>query len=258
MAWLHVLRTQRFTISLINWGLVDFLWISVYMLAVLAFTAPDMYPSVVPLVFWAIIGFTLMGSPTWVIGNWMRHYVNMGIFEEHEMLKVNHTLFLAMRIIPSLSMALIAGLAASLFLYAITGVNPLAIQNPLLLAASLLAILAMATLYSLTLAYLSLYLGAPAPALDLLNFMLFIVGGIAVPVGSLPEPLRWLAIATPYSHPAEIMRHAIAGLEPYLGLHGEALASALMLATLILVLRLMERKALSKARREGVRGIGAT
>jgi len=257
-AWLHLIRTSRFIYSIINWGVVDFLWMSLYVLAALVFTEPSSYPVMVPTVFWALIAFSLMSTPIWTIGNWIRFYVNMGLFEEHELRSASHTLFLSMRSLPAIPMALVSALAASAFLYSVTHVNPLTAANPFLLLASLVSILLLSTLYSLTVAYLSLATQAPAPLLDFMNFFLFVAGGIAVPVARLPGPLRIVAILTPYSHPAELLRYSVVGMTPYMGVSGEALATLAFMGLMSGILIAVSRVTLARVRMWGIRGIGRT
>jgi ABC-2 type transport system permease protein len=256
--WLHALRTLKYTFSLINWGIVDFLWMSIYMLAVLAFTSPQKYPEVVPFIFWSIVAFSLMSTPVWTIGNWMSFYVNIGIFEEHELSNVDHKTFLVFRAIPSLPVTLVSALAAALLLYSVTHVNPLRVNNLALLILSLTLIFLMALFYSLIIAFLSLITSTPAPLLDFMNFFLFFAGGIAVPVASLPRPLRILALITPYSHPSEVLRYSVSLKRPYLGLSAELLISALYLLVLIVLVLVIARWALRSVKVRGLKGIGRT
>ena len=258
MLWLHLLRTSRFTLSLVNWGVIEFLWLSIYILGVLTFASPSEYQLIVPMVFWAVAAFGLMSTPVWTIGNWMKYYVNTGVFEEHELYNVSHSAFLALRSLPSIVLTLASLAVAWVFLRELTGINPMRVEDPLLLVFGLSFILLLATLYSLIIAFLSLYTEAPGPLLDFMNLLLFIIGGIAAPVERLPGPLKTVAIITPYSHPAEIIRYASVGYEPYLGLAREIIATigyTLLLALLVIII---SRKAIDKAKREGVKGIGRT
>lgn len=257
-AWVHTLRMRRLAFSLVNWGLVDFLWLSIYVFSVLAFADPESYADVVPSVFWAMVAFTLMSTPVWTVGNWARFYVSMGLLEEHEIAGASHSAFLALRSLPAIPMALVAGAGASALLYASTGVNPLRASHPAILAAGLAAILAQATLYSLVLAFAGMATRTPTPLLDFMNFFLFVAGGIAVPVSSLPGPLRVVALLTPYSHPSEIIRYSATGARPYLGLAGEALATLAYTAILALAAWAASRWALGRVKLWGAKGIGMT
>ncbi len=239
-----------------NWALVDGLWISIYVLGALTFASPSSYGVVAPMVFWAVLAWNLMSTPLWTIGNWTRFYIAMGVFEEHELAGASHSLFLSLRALPAIIVSLGTAAVVGGFIAYVTRAPILHVENLLLLAGSLAAITAMATLYSLTIAFLSLATRAPAPLLDFMNFLLFIAGGIAAPVSRLPGPVRAFAVATPYSHPAELMRMAAVGLKPYLEPRLEALLTVAWLAGLTLLWLAARRWALIRARREGVRGIG--
>jgi len=252
------LRHLRMKAAMASWGLSDAFWMLIFMLAALAFTSKGEWPLLVPVIYWSIVAWSLMSEPTWNIGEWARTYIVLGLFDENELAGMSHRLFLAARIIPSLAVSVMAASAALAILYSATGVNPLRAINPLLLAASLAAILAISTLYSLTLAWIGLTLRIPVPLLDVMNIFFFVVGGVAVDLSSMPEPMRIVALATPYSHPAELMRYAVSGDPPYLGLTGEAAATVAFIVLLAALESLAYRVALVRARRWGIKGLGFT
>ena len=256
--WAHLKRAYRMRFNMFSWAISDVLWLLIFIYAVLAFTDPGSYGTVVPVVYWSLVAWSLMSTPVWAIGNWVKSYVNLGLIDYNELSGMSHKVFMAMRALPSLCISLIAALAAAAFLYASTGVVPFKALNPLLLAAALASILAIATLYSLSISWAGLRLSVPAPLLDVMNRALFIGGGVAVDVEAIPWPLRLIAIATPYSHPAEIMRYAVAGNEPYLGLVGEALATLFFIALLYLAQEALYRSAMKKYQTTGVKGVGVT
>ncbi len=254
--WLHTIRTTRYMTSSMNWAISDGLWVTIYVLGALAFTNPSNYGIIVPMVFWAVMAWTLMSLPVWVIGNWVRFYIAMGVFDEHELAGVDHALFLSFRIIPLLILTIGTVSVVALFIYIVTGIVP-AVLNPLMLLFSLSMILLQATIYGLILAYASMVTEAPAPLLDFLNFFLFIAGGIAVPIRQLPTPLRAMALLTPYSYPAEILRLSVVpGYETYLPIGLEIFSIFSYTLILLLILLIIRRKVSWKVRREGVRGIG--
>lgn len=256
MAWLHLIRTTRYLYSMANWALVNGLWTSIYVLGALTFASPQSYPMVAPMIFWAVLAWSLMSTPVWTIGNWASYYINMGLYEEHEVAGASHSLFLSLRSLPALLVSLATAAVVGGFIAYTTGAPILRVDDPLLLAASLGALTLMAVLYSLILAFLSLSTRAPAPLLDFMNFFLFIAGGIAAPVSRLPGPLRLFALATPYSHPAELVRLAAVGQPTYLPPRVEALATIAWILALTLAWTVTRSLAVSRARREGVKGIG--
>lgn len=258
MLWAHMLRSYRMKLSLINWGLIDFLWLAIYIIAVIAFTSPESYQQVIPMVFWALVAWSFISMPTWSIGNWARFYINHGLFESHEISRASHALFLSLRIIPSMIMGLISVAAASIFLYLVTDTYPFRIMNIGLLAVSLAFLLLQSLFYSLTLAFLSIRLSTPAPLLDVMNLAVFIMGGVAVPVDAIPHPLRIIALLIPYSHPAEILRYSVVSRSPYLGLEIELMLAVAYTLILFIIMMATYRNSLYIARVRGVKGIGFT
>ncbi len=258
MLWLHLIRITRYIPGLVNWSVVDGLWISIYVLGAIMFTDPERYVEVAPLLFWAVFAWNLMSTPVWVVGNWSGFYINMGLYEEHEIAGASHSLFLSLRVIPSTIASLITAAVVGYMVYYVTGADVLAVREPLALVLSLASILALSLAYSLLLAYAAIVTQAPAPMLDFMNFILFIIGGVGVPVDSIPEQVRWIAVITPYSHPAEVMRWSITGREPYLGLAGEVLATIAFLAVAWATVYIASVLARRHARLYGVRGIGRT
>ena len=256
MLWLHLKRAVRYKYGLVNWGVIEFLYMAIYMLGALAFSSRSEWPQVSRYVFWGILAWSLVSTPTWTIGNWTRFYVNMGLWEQHELAQASHSLFLGLRIIPALITGVIGSLSAYLFIIATVGVNLAVKGSAILLAAMLLLLVVQAATYGLLLSYLSLLTSTPGPMLDVFNLLLFIVGGIGVPVASLPREARYIALVTPYSHAAELIRWTAMGTPPYLGVAGELLAGLATTAGLMATAYLVRVKAYKTARANGVKGIG--
>ena len=256
MLWLHLKRAVRYKYGLINWGIIEFLYMAIYMLGALAFTPRSEWGSVSQYVFWGVLAWTLVSTPTWTIGNWTQFYINMGLWEQHETIGASHSLFLSMRIIPAVIAGFIGSLSAYGFLYATVGGNIVLGGNLLLTLVFLLWLVFQATIYGLLLSYLSLLTSTPGPMLDVLNILLFIIGGIGIPVAKLPEGVRLFALFTPYSHASELVRWSAIGIEPYLGVMGEVVAGLLTTLGLGLTAWIVKVKAYGNARRNGIKGIG--
>ncbi|MCE4615019.1 MAG: ABC transporter permease [Desulfurococcales archaeon] len=256
MLWLHLKRAVRYKYGLINWGIIEFLYMAIYMLGALAFTPRDQWGGVSQYVFWGVLAWTLVSTPTWTIGNWAQFYINMGLWEQHETIGASHSLFLSMRIIPAIIAGFIGSITAYGFLYATVGGNLSLRGSVLLTLLFLLWLVLQSTIYGLLLSYLSLLTSTPGPMLDVLNILLFIIGGIGVPVAKLPEGVRLFAVITPYSHASELIRWSAIGIKPYLGVLGEVFAGVLTTLGLGLTAWLVRGKAYSNARMNGVKGIG--
>ena len=256
MLWLHLKRAVRYKYGLINWGVIEFLYMAIYMLGALAFSPREQWPLVSKYVFWGILAWTMVSTPTWTIGGWTRFYVNMGLWEQHEAVGASHSLFLSMRIIPAVIAGFIGSITAYGFLLAEVG-GGIGVEGSIALALIfLLWLILQSTLYGLLLSYLSLLTSTPGPMLDVLNILLFIIGGIGVPVANLPRAAQLFALATPYSHAAELLRWSTIGSQPYLGVPGEVAAGLLTTLGLGLTALYARNKAYSSARRNGIKGIG--
>ena len=258
IAWAHMLRAWRMRIQLANWAATDALWILLIIYAILAFTDPGEYGEAVPLAFWSVVAWSLISSPTWVIGNWVKSYIYLGLMDANEVAGASHRLFLALRVMPSVTISVAVAVIAAPILYASTGIWPAAVEDLPLLLASLGAIVLMAVLYSLSLAWIGLRLEVPGPILDIMNLALFAGGGVGVDLSLLPAPFRAIAMIVPYSHPAELLRYAATGNPPYLGFWGEVLATLAGIAVLALIELSLYRLAIKHYRSVGPRGVGFT
>lgn len=255
--YLHGVRTWRYKYSFINSSINTMLWITIFLLGVIMFVPAKELPVVAPQVFWGITVWNLITYTVIYISGWTTWFlVSMGLVEEHMLHGLGLPLLLAGRLVTVLAESAIAVPLVYFVLRGVAGPMRL-VENPWLLLYGLVAAEAMALGYALVLATLALRLSIPGPMLDITNFILFIVGGIAAPVAKLPAQLRVVALLTPYSHAAELVRYAATGTKPYLGLLTEtfisgALAVAMPLAAYAFY-RFVEKHYL---RRYGVRGVG--
>jgi len=255
--YLHGIRTWRYKYSFINSSLNTMLWITIFLLGVIMFVPEHELPVVAPQVFWGIALWNLISYTVIYVSGWTTWFlVTTGLVEEHLLHGLSVPMLLAGRLVTVIAEAAIATPLVYLVLRGVAGPMKL-VDNPLLLVYGLATAEAMALGYALLLATLALRLSIPGPMLDITNFILFIVGGIAAPVARLPGPLRTVALLTPYSHAAELIRYAATGAKPYLGTWSEILISGALGAALLLtahaVYKLVESKHL---RRYGVRGVG--
>ncbi|MET1127891.1 MAG: hypothetical protein ABWW70_01040 [Thermoproteota archaeon] len=258
VVYLHALRTWRYKYSFANSAINMTLWIAIFILGTLAFVPAEQLPTVAPYLFWGIVSWQMISVTVMYVAGWTTWVLLvLGMVEEH-MLHNTRTLHVLLGRMISIAaqLAVALPLTYAIVAFAAGGPFPLA-RDPLLVGYGLAAITAMAFGYALVLAAASLRTSVPASLLDMANFLLFVVGGVAVPVSRLPGPLRAIALAIPYSHAAEVVRYGAAGLEPLLPLRTEILASGLLAAALMAAgyaaFRLVEDV---YVRRSGVRGVG--
>ncbi len=258
IVYLHLLRTWRYKYSFLNSTLNITFWIAIFILGALLFVPKEELPTTGPYVFWGVTLWNIISTSVWYIAGWsIWFFVSLGLVEDHMLHNTRTLHVLAGRLVTiATQIAMVTPLMYLLVSYATGTRFPLA-TKPLFLLYGLGTATVMAVSYSLILSAISLRTGVPGPLIDITNFLIFIVGGVAVPVSMLPGPLKTVAIAVPYSHAAEVMRYGAAGLEPYLPLGTEIILSgviaAAMAAVAYVLFSYLENKYI---RIHGVRGVG--
>lgn len=256
--YLHLLRTWRYKYSFANSTLNITFWIAIFILGALLFVPEEELPKTAPYIFWGVTLWNIISSAVWYIAGWsIWVIVSLGLLEDH-MLHNTRTLYvLAGRVVAIVvQVAMVTPLMYILVSYATRTRFPLAI-HPEYLIYGVVAITVMAVSYGIILSAISLRTGVPGPLIDITNFLIFIIGGVAIPVALLPAPIRSIAVIIPYSHPAEVVRYGASGLETYLPLNQEIMLTGIiavvMAVTAYLAYTYIEDK---YVRIHGVRGVG--
>ncbi len=254
--WLHVVRLSRYKYGLVNYILVDIMWYMVFLLGALMFVPASEFREVAIITFWGVVLWSIMNNCVWLIAGWTWFVLATGLVEEHYLHNTNPLLFVSLRLVTGLTVSLATIPLVILVFSSITGETLCYIYNPAYLLLGVLFIIAYATLYSLILAALSFRLQIPGVMLDILNIFMYIGGGIGVPVHKMPDQLRYIALAMPYTHAAEITRYGVLGIEPYLGLYNELAIAVAYLLAIALTAYIIVEKVMEYIRRYGVRAIG--
>jgi ABC-2 type transport system permease protein len=105
--------------------------------------------------------------------------------------------------------------------------------------------------YALILGGSMITTGAAGFFVDILSFILPIATGGLFPLRYMPDLLRSIALATPFSYPAELIRYALLGVEPVLQLEEAVVIGAMYNTTLLLAGILLFKHQLKRALRQG-------
>jgi len=254
--WLHILRFLRFKLSFTNYVITIILWYAIFILGALMFIPREELPIVAPLTFWSLVMWNIISNSVWLIGGWTWFFVSQGFVEEHMLLNTRPSAVLVGRAFTGLMVSLVAIILVMLVFIGIVGEVIIEIQNLALLIIGLIELTIMAICYGLFLAALSFVIRVPGTLLDVANFVVFIIGGVGVPINKLPDVLKYVAIAIPYSHAAEIVRCGVVGIEPYLGLRQELFISSLITISMIIASIYIFKIIENHIRRHGVKAIG--
>lgn len=255
--YLHSLRTWRFKYSFINSTINLGLWVAIFILGALIFMPSEEIPAAVPYIFWGIILWTMMSSGVWSVGGWSWFIMSLGMYEEHSIHNTPLIALLSGRSLTVVMDTLLITPVMYFLMIKIAGSPVTLVSHPAMIALGVATMFVMSLSYGLILSAISFRIGVPGTLLDISNFLLLVLGGIVIPIGRLPEGMRYVALAIPFAYPAEVVRYGASGSPTYLPTWisvGLALGlSAGMLVTAILLFRYVEMNYL---RRYGPRAIG--
>jgi len=254
--WLHIIRLWRYRYSAINIALNTTLWVTIFLLGAIMFMPPEKLPSGMPLVFWGIAMWTILSNCVFLIGAWTNFYISMGFIEEHMLMNISSSKILVGRAVAGLSVSTIAIILIYFVLSSFIGLSGKVISDPILLIIGLTLFIIMSLSYGLILSALSFRTGVPGTLLDISNFIVFIIGGIATPVAMLPKPINLIALLIPYSYPAELVRYASIGYKPYMPINMELLIGVILTTAMALISIYLMKWAETYVRWNGVKAIG--
>ncbi len=159
---------------------------------------------------------------------------------------------IAGRIITAIIVTIVAIPVVGIIYYELTGIDIFKIFNPFYLLVSFILIMLYALLYSLILSSIGLRLRIPGVMLDVLNIVVYIIGGIGVPLIKMPSQMRIIAFLIPYTYATELERFGVTGLAPFLGLGKTIVFGTLYLIVLLMISILIIRYSTHYVRKYGV------
>ncbi len=257
VSWLHLTRLHRYKYGFLNMIVTDMIWYLLFMLGTLTFIPTEDFRTMAVITFWGVALWSSMNNTVWIVGNWIRFLLEIGMVEEHIVRNTNPMTLIAGRIITATIITIVAIPVVGITYYRLIGINVFKIFNPFYLLASFILIMFYALVYSLILSSIGLRLRIPGIMLDVLNIVVYIIGGIGVPLTKMPAQMRMIAFLIPYTYAAELERYGATGLQPFLGL-GETISfGTLYLIVLLLISILIIRYSTQYIRKHGVKAIGA-
>ncbi|RLG90051.1 MAG: hypothetical protein DRO16_02935 [Thermoprotei archaeon] len=255
--WLHLTRLHRYKYGFLNMIVTDMIWYLLFMLGTLTFIPSEDFKTMAVITFWGVALWSSMNNTVWIVGNWIRFLLEIGIVEEHIVRNTNPMTLIAGRIITATIVTIVAIPVVGIIYFKLTGINIFKISNPFYLLVSFVLIMLYALLYSLILSSIGLRLRIPGIMLDVLNIVVYIIGGIGVPLTKMPSQMRIIAFLIPYTYAAELERYGATGLTPLLGLGKTIVFGTLYLIVLLMISILIIRYSTHYVRKYGVKAIGA-
>jgi len=194
------------------WLVADILttpaWLVLLILPILLFLPREQWsnPEAMTMLFWGWNYWSIVEAGLWGFGNSIRREQRMGTLEFLLLTNANRAILFSREIVTrSLSLALSLAYVYAFFT-ALFGVR-VVVLNPLGVAASLAAGLLTSLGFGLVYGALVLRFKNVGPLNNVLQFVLLGLSGAFFPITSLPESVRPLSLAIPYTYPADLLRH---------------------------------------------------
>lgn len=155
--------------------------------------------------FWGYILWDFVAAGLWSFGMAIRREQQLGTLEFLVTTNANRAILFSRSIYPRLISLLIGILYVYVFFRALFGVE-IMLRSPLGVAAVLLTGMFTALGFGLVYGALVFRFKNVGPLNMVLQFVLLGLCGIFYPVSNLPEPLRSLALAVPFTYVADLLR----------------------------------------------------
>ena len=250
-----LLRNKAMVISILQMAL----WMALFISPMILFSSPLTPKGVTAAyAFIAVLVFLSYNMAGWDWAWSLRQMMARGILE-HFMISGRSFLLLYAGLMPVGLLWIGLGLGVVYAIMALLYAPPaLTMYDPCALAIGLTILFTVLIAYSLVLGSSMLVSGTGGPVVELLSWILPIATGGLTPLVMYPPIMRYIALSTPFSYPAELIRYGLLGAPTALPVNELIMIgipySALFLTASYIVLRL----SINKIRREGVRGLGLT
>jgi len=190
---------------------------------------------------------------TWDWGAELRWLINGGILEY---IVASRTGFkeLYLGVVP-VSLMWISVTAAFIYFWVSAVLAPprFALVDPLMLILGAATLITVLLAYGLILGGTMISSGVSGPVVELISFILPLASGALAPLRSMPEPIKVIALATPFSYPSELLRYSLLGVQPVLDPGTASLIAVLYAAAFFIGSAIYFRAQVRNMLREGVK-----
>ncbi len=249
----ELIRSRGFIFGLLNMVL----WMLLFLAPITLFRPPDIDPSVISgYAFTAILVFMSYSVATWDWAWELRWLMTRGLLEY--IIASGRSIFiLYVGVLPVSLMWMIMALTLVYALLSVLTAPPaIAVYDPVIMAAGFTIFLIVLFAHALILGGTTIATGTSGPVMEFISWILPIATGGLVPLRNMPVIVQEIALYTPYSYPAELIRYSILGVEPILPLWETVLYGSLYALAYLIVALLYFRMQLKKLLREGPKTVG--
>ncbi len=248
----ELLRSKGFFFGLISLAI----WLAVLMLPMTLFRDPETPASLISTyMFVGIAVFQAYSVSTWDWGWELRDSLFRGVLE-NVIVSGSSILVMYVGIIPiSIGWLAISLSITYVMLSAIIAPPTLHVANPTLFLLGLVSLMIVLLAYAMILGSTLIASGTSGAVVEFVSWILPIATGGITPLANLPHTMRLIALLTPFSYPAELLRYSL-GLTT-LVIHEEIMiVTSTLYPTAFLVFSYFYfKKQLRKLLREGIKTV---
>jgi ABC-2 type transport system permease protein len=210
-----LVRGRGLIISLLSISI----WIILFTAPINLFKPPDTpIEDVSTNIFVSILVFLSYSMAAWDWASELMSIAVTGVFE-YMLASGRSILILYIGLVPVSFLWLSVSLVTVYFMLSLLSSPPiLAIYSPLVLAIGVLSFLQVLVAHAIILGGTILSTGMSGPIIETLGWFIPIATGGLTPISRMPQPLRIVALSTPYSYPVELLRYSIMNVETALPL----------------------------------------
>lgn len=249
----ELIRSRGLVFGLMNM----ILWILLFTAPLILFRPPNMDPSIISAyAFSAVLVFMSYSMATWDWAWVLRWLIARGLLE-YIIASGRNIFIIYVGVLPisfmwmSLSLTLVYGLLSIL-----AAPPAIAVYNPYVMIIGFSILLIVLFAHALILGGTTLSVGTSGPIMEFISWILPIATGGLVPLRNMPTIIQRIAIYTPYSYPAELIRYSILGVEPILPLSRTILYGTIYAITYLIIALVYFRFQFKKLLKEGPKTIG--
>ncbi len=231
-------------------------WLSLFIAPLLLFKPPGVPPERISgLALTAVMIFIAYSVATWDWAWELRWLMFHGVLE-HVIVSGNSVFLLYAGVIPvSLLWYSVSVCASALLLATFLGPPAISVADPVALLIAVLTMVVVLLAYAMLLGATTIGVGSAGPVLELVGFILPIATGGLVPLSYMPKALQTLALVTPFSYPAELIRYSLGVSNTVLPLWETEAIGAAYSVIFLLVAYALFRVQLKRLLKEGIRTV---
>lgn len=249
----ELIRSHGLVYSLLSMAM----WMLLFTAPIMLFTPPGIDEGIVAgYVFTAVLVFMSYNMATWDWAWELRRLVRSGIFE-YVITSGRSIFILYLGVVPVSLTWLVLALTEVYVLLAILFTPPvLQVSNPLLLLYGVLLLGVVLFAHSMILGATTIATGTSGPLMEAASWILPIATGGLVPLVRMPELIQLIALCTPYSYPAEVIRYNLLGTQTVLPVKQTLLYGGIYAIIFLVASLLYFKRQLKKVLKEGQKSIG--